>query len=203
MHLFDPPSRQNSPIHRLRPAVKLASACLCVAFAIACPKNQPVLLLIPTLFLLAVAVISKIPPRYLLKRILLLEPLVLGAGLMLLFQPGGGKLFALLVARCTLCLIAMTLLAQTTPFSEILQIFRKIHVPALLITTLALMHRYLFVLADESARMRRARACRTFSPRKKFAWKTLASVITQLFLRASERAQRIYDAMRARGWEES
>jgi cobalt/nickel transport system permease protein len=122
---------------------------------------------------------------------------------MLLFQDNGLKLFLLLLARCTICLFTMTLLSQTTPFADILHILRKIHVPALLITTLTLMHRYLFVLADESARMRRARNCRTFTPQKKFAWKTLSTVIIQLFLRATERAQRIYDAMRARGWKES
>jgi cobalt/nickel transport system permease protein len=65
---------------------------------------------------------------------------------------------------------------------------------------LALMHRYLFVLADESARMRRARQSRTFSPRKGLRWHTASTIVAQLFLRASDRADRIYDAMRARGW---
>ena len=57
------------------------------------------------------------------------------------------------------------------------------------------------MLADEAARMRRARACRTFAPGRRRAWRTAATVIGQLFLRASDRAERIYDAMRARGWE--
>jgi cobalt/nickel transport system permease protein len=76
-----------------------------------------------------------------------------------------------------------------------------VRVPGLLITTIALMHRYLFVLADEAERMRRARASRTFARRRRFHWHTLASVAGQLFIRASERAERIYDAMCARGWK--
>jgi cobalt/nickel transport system permease protein len=74
-------------------------------------------------------------------------------------------------------------------------------VPGLLVTTLALMHRYLFVLANEMERMRRARLSRTFTRRRRVRWQTLATVVGQLFVRASERAERIYDAMCARGWK--
>jgi cobalt/nickel transport system permease protein len=62
------------------------------------------------------------------------------------------------------------------------------------------MHRYLFVLRDESGRMGRARSARTFTRGRRFAWLAAASVVGQLFVRASARAERIYDAMCARGW---
>jgi cobalt/nickel transport system permease protein len=74
-------------------------------------------------------------------------------------------------------------------------------VPALLVTTLALMHRYLFVLLDESERMRRARSSRTFWRQRRARWRMLGTVVGQLFVRASERAERIYAAMCARGWK--
>jgi cobalt/nickel transport system permease protein len=63
------------------------------------------------------------------------------------------------------------------------------------------MHRYLFVLLDESERMRRARASRTFQRQRRVRWNLLGSVVGQLFVRASERAERIYAAMCARGWK--
>jgi cobalt/nickel transport system permease protein len=63
------------------------------------------------------------------------------------------------------------------------------------------MHRYLFVLVDEGERMRRARASRTFVRRRGHQWQTLATIVGQLFVRASERAERIYAAMCARGWK--
>jgi len=70
------------------------------------------------------------------------------------------------------------------------------------VTTLALLERYRFVLIEEGLRMRRARASRTVGPGKKvFAWQTLASVVAVLFVRATERAERIYAAMCARGWQ--
>src|SRR5581483_4777434 len=61
--------------------------------------------------------------------------------------------------------------------------------------------RYLFVLLDESERMRRARLSRTFTRNRKFQWRAMSTVVGQLFVRASERAERIYDAMCARGWK--
>ena len=45
----------------------------------------------------------------------------------------------------------MVLLSNTTPFSELLRVLKAARVPALLVTTLSLMYRYLFVLVDESA----------------------------------------------------
>jgi cobalt/nickel transport system permease protein len=100
-----------------------------------------------------------------------------------------------------LCLFTVILVSNTTPFNEVLRVLRRVRVPGLLVTTVALMHRYLFVLVDESERMRRARASRTFARGRRFRWQTLATVIGQLFIRASERAERIYDAMCARGWK--
>jgi cobalt/nickel transport system permease protein len=94
----------------------------------------------------------------------------------------------------------MILLANTTPFAEILRVLRQLRVPDIFITTLALMYRYLFVLADEAERMKRARQSRTFTHRRWLTWKTLATVIGQLFVRSTERAERIYAAMCARGW---
>jgi len=94
----------------------------------------------------------------------------------------------------------MLVLAATTPFSAQIGVLRRLHVPGLLVTTLALMHRYLFVLGDEAGRMRRARASRTLVRSRRLDWALSANVVGRLFVRASERAERIYLAMCARGW---
>jgi cobalt/nickel transport system permease protein len=93
------------------------------------------------------------------------------------------------------------LLSSTTRFSAILRVLWGIRVPTLLVTTLALMHRYLFVLVDETGCMVRARRSRTFTHDRASAWRSSASVIAHLFVRSSERAERIYAAMCARGWK--
>jgi cobalt/nickel transport system permease protein len=93
------------------------------------------------------------------------------------------------------------LLSHLTPFGEVLRVLQGVRVPRLLLTTLALMHRYLFVLADETTRMRRARASRMFRPAPRLAWSAMGAMVGLLFVRASERAERVYDAMCARGWK--
>ena len=97
----------------------------------------------------------------------------------------------------------MTLLwlTWTTPFQEILQILRRIGFPAVMLTTLTLMYRYVPLLVEESRRMQRARAARTFARRRGPGWPSLSMIVGRLFVRSAQRAERIYLAMCARGWK--
>lgn len=196
---LDRHSRLDSPIHRLPAAIKFVAALALVIAVLLLPPHRPAWLAIPAILLLAIIAVSRIPWSFLVRRLILLEPFVLGVAVLALFGPGGWRLFLLLLAKCTLCLLTMILLSNTTRFADLLGVLRKAHVPALLVTTLSLMYRYLFVLIDESQRMKRARMSRTFIPRRRWAWRTMATVVSQLFIRASERAERIYAAMCARG----
>lgn len=145
---------------------------------------------------------SGVPLRRWLGRVARLEPFALGAATLALWQPDGGQLFALALVRATLCLGALVLLAETTPFADLLDTLRAVRVPTLFVTTLALLERYRFVLTDESARMRRARGGRTFTPvpRRRVVWRALTETLAGLFVRALARSERIYGAMCARGW---
>jgi cobalt/nickel transport system permease protein len=193
-------SRLDSPIHRLPAAVKLGTALATVGTVLLVPSPYPLRLGAIAVCLLAVAGLSGIPWGFVIRRLLLLEPFVLGVAILALLQPGGWRLFLFLVAKCTLCLLAMVLLSNTTPFAELLRVLKAARVPPLLVTTLSLMYRYVFVLVDEAQRMQRARTSRTFTPGRAWAWRSTATVVSQLFIRASERAERIYGAMCARGW---
>jgi cobalt/nickel transport system permease protein len=195
-------SRLNSPVHRLGPPVKLAGAFALVLAIVLTPLSVAWFFAILTAFLLAVAGLARLPWKFLLWRLLLLEPLVAGISLMSLFQPGGTHVFMALAIKSTLCLATMILLSSTTPFAELLRVMRRLGVPWLLVTTLALMYRYLFVLVNEAERMHRARASRTFTRQRFQLWRSLGTLLGQLFVRTSERAERIYAAMCARGWKE-
>jgi len=197
---LDRHARLDTPVHRLPAALKLVAA-LCLVFVIVIlPASWSVFLVAVATFLLLVAGISRIPWRFLAWRLVLLEPFVLGVAILALFSPGGWRMFLFLVAKCTLCIFTMVLLSNTTPFSEILRVLKAARMPALLVTTLSLMYRYLFVLVDEAQRMKRARMSRTFEARRSRSWRNASTVVSGLFLRASERAERIYAAMSARGW---
>lgn len=190
--------RLHSPIHRLPAELKLGTGLVVISLTVLLPPMVSWLVFVAVLLALVTA-LSRIPPLFLLKRLLLLAPFVLGVTVVNAFQPAYRAHWPWLLARSALCLLTVILVSNTTPFSEVLRVLRRVRVPALLITTIALMHRYLFVLAEESERMRRARASRTFTARRRWQWPVLATVAGQLFIRATERAERIYAAMCARG----
>ena len=200
-HLLHDHSRRDSAVHRLPASVKLGAALAVVLATVLLPRTQFAPLWVIAAVLMVIVIASRLPVLSLLKRMLLLEPLVLGVAVLMLFQPGGGRVFAIVLLKTNLCLLATVLLSKTTPFTELLLVLKRLRVPWIFVTTLTLMHRYLFVLMDETERMRRARASRTFVRGRRFHWHLLASVLGQLFVRASERAERIYDAMCARGWK--
>ena len=190
-----------SPIHRLPAEWKLGVALVVILGTALFPAGWRVWFAGVAAALIVGVWVSGIAPWFLIKRLLLLSPFVLGVALANAFQPAARADWRELALRGMLCLATVVLVSNTTPFNEVLRVLRRARVPALLVTTLALMHRYLFVLADERERMRRARASRTFTRGRRFTWHALASVAGQLFIRASERAERIYDAMCARGWK--
>ena len=194
-------SRLESPVHRMPVSVKLAAALSLVLLLVLTPVATRWFFTTAAAGLLVAVLTTRIPLGYLGKRLLLVEPFVLGMAALTLLQPGGLAVFLGIVIKSTLCLVTMILLASTTPFAALLAVLRRARVPALLVTTLALMYRYLFVLMDETERMNRARHSRTFTRHRWRIWKTLASVIGQLFVRSTERAERIYAAMCARGWK--
>jgi cobalt/nickel transport system permease protein len=194
-------SRLESPVHRLPAALKLGVALVIIVGTVLCPLRWSAWFIGVGVFLLLTAVLSRLPPLFLLKRLLMLSPFILGVALVNALQPAGRADWLAVAARSGLCLVTVILVSNTTPFTRILPVLKRVHVPALLITTIALMHRYLFVLVDEAERMRRARMSRTFRRDRRFRWRTLATVVGQLFVRASERAERIFDAMCARGWK--
>lgn len=195
-------SRLDTPLHRASARAKLFGALAIVGMTVAAPVMALGVFATAAVVVLAAAVWARIPLRYLGGRLLLFEPFVVVVALLTVFQPGGQLVFWTIVMKSTVCLLAMVVLANTTPFAELLQELRRWRVPTLLVTTLALLYRYLFVLVDEAERMHRARLARTFDRRRASVWHNLGTVIGQLFVRSTERAERIYAAMLARGWQQ-
>jgi hypothetical protein len=132
--------------------------------------------------LVATTLLLRVPLRTVLRRLLLVEPFVLGVAVLSLLQPHGGVVFASMLCKSTACLLVMILLAETTRFSELLGVARRLRLPAVLVTTLGLTHRYPFVLREESSRLP-ARRSRTFAAGRRGAWSAAAGVIAQLFVR--------------------
>jgi cobalt/nickel transport system permease protein len=201
-HAFlDRYSRLVSPIHGLSIPCKLASTMILLITIVTLPAAFYGVFAGLLLLLCIVAILSRIPMLFLLKRMALLEVFVLMVSLLSLLQPNGIIVFSRLVLKSSLCLFTIVLFSNTTPFAKLLEALRKWRVPDLLITLLALMYRYLFVLIDEMERMQRARASRTFVRKRSLQWRSLAVIMSQLFIRSTGRAEKIFASMCARGWQ--
>jgi len=194
-------ARLDSPIHRLPAVLKMASALLLVLTVIITPLRIIYPFPAVALFLILIIALSRVPALFFLRRLLLFEPFVVVVAAASLLQPAGGMTCASIIIKSTLSLTTVLLMSNTTPFTEVLGVLRRIHVPPAFLTLLALMYRYIFVLIDEMQRMKRARLSRTFVTRGMRSWRSISMITGQLFLRSTERAERIFAAMSARGWK--
>jgi len=192
---------RDSAMSRLPAVFKLGVALAMIVGTVLAPSTAVGWFIGVALVLVAAVVLSRLPLLFLLKRLAWLSPFILGVALVNALQPAARSSWLTVAMKSTICLLTIILVSNTTPFSRILRVLKAVQVPVLLITTIALMHRYLFVLVEEAERMRRARASRTFNRLSGARWQALSTVVGQLFVRASERAERIYDAMCARGWK--
>jgi cobalt/nickel transport system permease protein len=199
-HLLSPYQPGSSVLHRSPAYLKAGAALASVVFVVLLPRDAWWTYAVVACVLAVMSAVARLAPGPMLLRLLVVEPLVIGIALLALTRPDGFVLFLSMLSKSTLCLACMILLTATTRFSELLRVLRRLHVPGLLVTTLALMYRFLFVLVDERERMQRARQSRTFNDGRSAAWQGSAQVAGRLFVRASERAERIYFAMCARGW---
>jgi len=194
-------SRIDSPVHRLGAPWKAAAALASVLVTVLSPLEAVCPFIVIGALLAAVIVLGKLPVGFLLKRVLFFEPFVIAIASLALLAPGGAMKFGSMIVKSTLSLVTVTVLSNTTPFGELLGVLRGIRAPAVFVTILALMYRYLFVLIDEFERIDRARQSRTFTAGRYRRWFMSSTVLGALFLRSTERAGRIYAAMCARGWK--
>ena len=173
-------SRGKSIVHRLDARWKIVIALVLVACVLATPWNLWPLYLWEAGLVLCFYLIAGLPWRYLMVRLLAMLPfLLLLASAFPLSRglDGGWELAARLLGGLA-----------------------RLAVPQVLLSILAFMYRYMFVLADELEKMRRAKLSRTFYPSLWGDVKLMGTFVGMLFVRAFERAERVYAAMLARGW---
>ena len=192
-------ARLDSPVHRIPAGVKLGAAICIVVATVAAPYPFALYYVLVGALLCVSAGLSKIPVWFLVRRLLLLQPFVAGVLLLALFRPDAWTVAVRVAVKSNICLTTMVLLANTTTFGAILGVLTRLRFPSLLVTVLSLMYRYVYLLIDQAERMTRARRSRTFV-RGRVSWRTGAGIIGQLFIRSTERAERVYAAMTARGW---
>jgi cobalt/nickel transport system permease protein len=106
--------------------------------------------------------------------------------------------FVSILLKTALTVFALLILMASTPFPQLLSRMRALGVPRLICLQLALTFRYLSVLGAEAAAMAAAYTLRGGG--RGIALKDSGFFLGQLILRSFDRAGRIYQAMRCRGF---
>lgn len=177
-------------------------------------------------YIFSLCIFSRVGIRHLLKRSLLAFPFIISAIPLVFWGPAPYNQINIFdnihlpisqvgMVRCVsimikawLSVLSAILLTATTPFHEITAGFRQLRVPAVIISIIELMWRYLFVIVDEVNRMIRARSSRSSSPNGSHHtggsvfWRgqVTGHMAGSLFLRSLERSERVYEAMLSRGY---
>jgi cobalt/nickel transport system ATP-binding protein len=87
----------------------------------------------------------------------------------------------------------------TTPFAKVLDALKWFKIPVVLINVIATAYRYAFLLFNEFFRMRDAARSKGGFRNYRMALRSTAMILTQVILRAYDRANRIQESMTARG----
>jgi cobalt/nickel transport system permease protein len=212
--LEEPFVHGTSQIHDLDPRVRIAIAVL-YAFSVALSNRLPTLFL-ALAFSFALIGMSRLPLRNVAKRVALVNGLVLFIWLIVpITYPGEalvslgpltatreGVLVSLRIAlKSNAILLAFIALIATSPMATLGAALGRLRVPEKIVHLLLLSYRYIFVMEEEYRRLVRSTAVRGFRPSTGLhTYRTFAYLVGMLFVRASERAERVHMAMLCRGF---
>lgn len=224
-HITDAYQYGMSRLHRMDARLKLISAVGLILLIGLTPMGE--FAIYAGFFVLALigTGIGRLNPLMVIRRSLVALPFTLAA-ITLLFTVEGSTLatvpllgwtisdagvirFSSIMIKSMISVQFAVLLILTTHLTDILWALSALKAPKILVAIISFMYRYLFLLADESLRLTRARDSRSaviggsaLSPHHViFRAKTTGGMIGNLFLRSFERSERIYQAMVARGYQ--
>jgi len=212
-------------LHRLDARAKLLIALAFIFAATLTPTGRWEALGGLAILLTVGVALSGLSPLLVLRRSALALPFVLAA-VPLLFTREGDALFSVpvlawrwtatdaglealltILLKSGLSVSAAVVLTATTPATDLLRALRGLHAPRVIVATVSFMYRYIFVIGEEGQRLLRARECRSAVIGRdsggSLRWRArvLGNMVGSLFIRSYERAERIYDAMRSRGYD--
>jgi cobalt/nickel transport system permease protein len=203
----------HSPVHRLAGHIKIIALLAFMIMVVATPALWYAAFAGYLVVLIMVVGISRVPPTYLLARMVVELPFVVFA-LLLPFLALGPRTEFLgltvsapglvaawtMLAKATLGVIAGLTLAATTEPQEMVRGLERLRLPNTMVQIMGFMVRYLEVFGDDLRRQQIALASRGFSARNPRHWPVLARSAGALFIRSYERGERVHLAMLSRGY---
>lgn len=198
-------ARLRSSLHQFDARVKLVCASALVAAILIVPIAHNARLALYAGLLLALAILSRLPLRYLLTRAIILLPFLIIGALALPFvgadlRADAVALYVSIAGKCMLALLTTSVLMGTTPVVDLLRAGQALGFPRTVTALLGFAMTYLATLTDEARAMVTARDCRGRVRGAIRSVAVAASMMRTLMVRTFERAQRIALAMVARGY---
>lgn len=227
MSAFHLPTTQGIRYSRLSlaldPRVKVGVFILCAVIVAVMPVGNFIVLLSFTVLLLALVALLRIQIHFLFIRMLMILPFIL---VILLTIPWMERvndnpmtLYLILFgfktdlsldnllltlwmfSRALLAIGFLSALTLSTPTQDIITGLQGLKLPSIIVLTLNLTIRYLFVLREEFIRLHKSWNSRYFG---KYFWYNVASIgkrLGILFIRTTERAERVSNCMLSRGFD--
>jgi cobalt/nickel transport system permease protein len=205
---------EHSPVHAVAPHVKIV-AVVTFVFAVAITPREAVwAFAIHAVALGAVIRLARVPPSFVLARMVVIVPFLLMA-LLLPFVAVGDRVVVFgvpmaveglwgawnVAAKASLGAASSLTLTATTEVPQLLRGLERLKVPSVLTQIAAFMVRYLEVVLGELSRQRTAMLARGYDPRWLWQARAIAASAGSLFIRSYERGERVYGAMLARGYD--
>lgn len=210
--ILDLLAQKDTAIHRLNALSKLLTTIIFIILVTSHDRYAILPLLPYFIFPVTILVMADLSAMVILRKLLLVAPFTLFVGIINPFFDqtpllqignltitGGVISFISIFLRMLLCVTASLLLIATTPFHELCHALRRLGIPKIFVVQLMLLHRYIFILTEEAARLIQARSLRSFDGRGK-ELRYFIPMLGQLLLRSMDRAQRVHSAMLSRGF---
>jgi cobalt/nickel transport system permease protein len=210
---MDELGRMDTPVHRLDARAKAVVTLGFIVVVMSFPRREISALTPLALYPVVLMSLGGVPVRHILRKILVAAPFALVIGI---FNPlmdrqpvaalgpwvitGGWISFASIILRFVLTVGAALILVACTGIHRLCGGLERMGCPRVFAVQLVFLYRYLFVVAGDAARMTRSVRMRS-AGRRSLGLRTYGSLVGHLLLRAMDRAQRIYRAMVARGFE--
>lgn len=204
-----------SVFHRLDPRLRIVFAIL-FSFLLAVSKSFSTMAA-GLVLSMAMIWLAHIPLKKVLKRLAVINGFNLALFMILpitfegtpLFNIGpvdcsvqGGILAAQITLKSNAILLAFISLVATMTIATLGNALNRLHVPEKIVYLMLLAYRYVFVLEQEYLRLATAIKVRGFEPKTNLhTYRTYAYLFGMLLVRATARADRVYQSMLCRGFK--
>lgn len=202
-----------SPVHRLHPAVKLSTTIAYILTVLSFPSRDISGLMAFIFYPAIVMPLAGVPYRSLFGRLALALPFSVFGGVSNLFLlrdaaftlgtftvTFGMLSFVSIMQKTLFSVLSVLILAATTPFADITRQLTSVGMPNIICLQFVMTYRYLSSLISETYAMFTAYTLRSPNARM-IKMKDMGSFLGQLVLRSFDRAERVYQAMKCRGFQ--